>query len=181
MGKIITETSRLTAYDLANDYADNALIDVDALIDWDDSNGEEVEILRDGTTSAQWDEILAAADVARVLVPVLGELTGTPWMGREVPTDDQLLADDRRVVGLRDLLQEIKDDLEVEESRQGRVFVAEGEWVEYIEQDYKELAPEPIRESDWRPFEFIDWEAVAEDEDYTTITIDGDEYRYRSN
>jgi hypothetical protein len=185
MGHIIAATSRLSAYDFANEYADNALTDVSVLIDWVggevESDADEVEQLRDDLTPGQWDEVFAAADVARALVDVLGHLTGSPWLGLEVPTDDQLLADGKRVVALRDLLQEIKDAFEHEGRNRDRVLVAEGEWVEYIEQETKELAPEAIRESDWHALNFIDWEELAEAEAYSTITVDGDEYRYKTD
>lgn len=181
MGHIISATSRLSAYDLANEYADNARTDVAALIDWVEIGSEEVEQLREGITPGQWDEIFAAADVARVLVRILEMMDGSPWSDRMVPTVDDLLVYRSKAVKLRDLLDELFDAFMHEDRNQSRVLVAESEWAGYIEQEYKELAPEPIRETEWRPLEYIDWDKVAEDEDYSTITIDGDDYRYKTN
>ena len=108
-------------------------------------------------------------------------MTGTPWLGREVPTDDALLSNDRRVIDLRDLLEEIRDEFLKESREENRVFVAEESWADYIEEEYRSTCPVSFRESDWTPFEYIDWERLAENEAYSTITIDGNDYRYRTN
>ena len=66
MGNIIPATSQLDADTLATEYADNALTDVAVLIESTDNMRHEALIV--DITSAQWDEIFAAADVARLLV-----------------------------------------------------------------------------------------------------------------
>lgn len=174
MGQIIPATAAIYTRTIAEEYALAAYTQVDGvLLALEDEDEPVAGLYVRPVTAAEFNEIVEAANIASLLLPVLAEMSNTEQL-HTVPSQDSMLISGEKILELRDALDHLWDgfrDLD-------KTLIHRESWTDHA----KEIGRERFALDYSRgPACCVDWEAWADvlaKTEYTEIVLDGETYLY---